>query len=44
MTNPVIHDFVVLIFVYNDILNYPTNRKLREVGMSQVKNLFGHYA
>ena len=40
MTNPVIHDFVVLIFVYNDILNYPTNRKLREVGMSQVKNLF----
>lgn len=40
MKNPVIHDFVVLLFVYNDILNYPSNRKLREVGMTQVKNLF----
>ncbi len=40
MANPVIHDFVVLLFVYNDILNYPANRKLRAVGMSQVKELF----
>lgn len=40
MTNPVVHDFVVLLFVYNDILNYPANRKLRSVGMSQVKDLF----
>lgn len=40
MANPVIHDFVVLLFVYNDILNYPANRKLRAWGMGNVKHLF----
>jgi len=40
MQNPVIHDFIVLLFVYNDILNYPNNRKLREKGMEKVNVLF----
>ena len=40
MENPVVHDFVVLLFVYYDILNTPANRAMREKGMRQVKELF----
>ena len=40
MENPVIHDFVVLLFVYYDILNTPSNRNMRDKGMQQVKELF----
>ena len=40
MTNPVIHDFVVLLFVYYDILNTPSNRKMRKKGMDSIKQLF----
>ncbi|MBE5882443.1 MAG: Abi family protein [Lachnospiraceae bacterium] len=40
MQNPVIHDFVVMLFVYNDILNYPANRDLRSEGMEKVHKLF----
>lgn len=40
MENSVVHDFVVMLFVYNDILNYPANRKLRKDGMEQVEKLF----
>lgn len=40
MQNPVIHDFVVMLFVYNDILNYPANRDLRKEGMEEVNKLF----
>ncbi len=36
MENPVIHDFVVLLFVYNDILNYPANRDFRKRGMDDL--------
>ncbi len=36
MENPVIHDFVVLLFVYNDILNYPANRDFRKRGMDEL--------
>ena len=40
MENPVIHDFVVLLFVYYDILNTPANRSMREKGMAAIKELF----
>ena len=40
MENPVVHDFVVLLFVYYDLLNTPANRKMREKGMKQIKELF----
>lgn len=40
MENPVIHDFVVLLFVYYDILNTNANRSMREKGMNEVKKLF----
>ena len=40
MENPVVHDFVVLLFVYYDILNTPANRNMRDKGMQQVKELF----
>lgn len=40
MQNPVIHDFVVMLFVYSDLLNYPANRDLRKEGMEEVNKLF----
>ncbi len=40
MQNPVIHDFVVMLFVYNDLLNHPANRDLRAEGMAKVNELF----
>ena len=40
MQNPLIHDFVVMLFVYNDLLNYPANRELRKEGMKEVNKLF----
>lgn len=40
MQNPVVHDFVVLLFVYWDILNTPANRHMREKGFQDLKELF----
>lgn len=40
MENPVIHDFVVLLFVYCDVLNTSANRSMREKGMEEVRKLF----
>jgi abortive infection bacteriophage resistance protein len=40
MSNPVIHDFVALLFVYSDLLNYPANRNMREKGIETVKHFF----
>lgn len=40
MHNPVIHDFVVLLFVYFDILNTSANRSMREKGIDELKKLF----
>lgn len=40
MENPVIHDFVVLLFVYYDILNTAANRNMRDKGMKNIKKLF----
>ena len=40
MENPVIHDFVVLLFVYYDLLNTAANRNMRDKGMKRVKKLF----
>ena len=40
MENPVVHDFVVLLFVYWDILNTAANRHMRERGFAELKNLF----
>lgn len=40
MENPVVHDFVVLLFVYYDLLNTAANRNMREKGMNRVKELF----
>lgn len=40
MENPVIHDFVVLLFVFYDIMNTEANRKMRDKGMKSVRKLF----
>lgn len=40
MSNPVIHDFVTLLFVYSDLMNYPANRNMREKGIETVKYFF----
>lgn len=40
MENPVVHDFVVLLFVYWDILQSPSNRRMREKGFADLKELF----
>lgn len=40
MENPVIHDFVVTLFVYYDALNTVGNRAVRDRGMAEVRHLF----
>lgn len=40
MENPLIHDFVVLLFVYNDILSNKANQHLRDKGMNNIRTLF----
>lgn len=40
MENPVIHDLVVLLFVYWDILNTNANRNMRSKGFADLKDLF----
>lgn len=40
MTNPVIHDFVALLFVYNDLLKVAPNRKMRDKQMEKLKDFF----
>ena len=40
MENPVIHDLVVLLFVYRDILNTSKNRNMRDKGFNELKKLF----
>lgn len=40
MTNPVIHDFVALLFVYNDLLKDAANRKMRDKRMGELNEFF----
>lgn len=40
MQNPVIHDFLVLLFVYFDILNTSANRSMRDKGIDDLDRLF----
>ena len=40
MTNPVIHDFVALLFVYNDLLKNSANRKMRDKRMEALDHFF----
>lgn len=40
MQNPIIHDFVALLFVYNDLLKVGANRKMRENRMNELKMFF----
>lgn len=42
MENPVVHDFVVILFVYWDILDCFSNKKMREKGMNDLKDLFNN--
>ena len=39
MENPLIHDFIILLYVYNDLLNTPKNRSLRESGMNMLEDI-----
>ena len=40
MQNPVVHDLVVLLFVYFDILNTSANRSMRDKGIEDLDRLF----
>lgn len=40
MTNPIIHDFIALLFVYNDLLKVSPNRKMRDKQMEKLKDFF----
>ncbi len=40
MENKIIHDFVVLLFVYYDLMSTPRNRDMRDRGMYDVRKLF----
>lgn len=40
MENPIIHDFVALLFVYNDLLKVGANRKMRDKKMCELKTFF----
>lgn len=40
MKNPVVHDFIVLLFVYFDLLNTKSNRNMRAHGLDDLENLF----
>lgn len=40
MENPIIHDFVSLLFVYNDLLKISATRKMRDAKMVELVNFF----
>ena len=40
MKNPVVHDFIVLLFVYFDLLNTKSNRNMRAHGLEDLEHLF----
>lgn len=40
MSNPVIHDFVALLFVYNDLTKESANRKMRDARMQELNHFF----
>ena len=40
MKNPVVHDFIVLLFVYFDLLNTKSNRNMRVHGLEDLEHLF----
>ncbi len=40
MANPIMHDFVALLFVYNDLLKVSPNRKMRDKEMKKLKEFF----
>lgn len=40
MANPIIHDFVALLFVYNDLLKNVANRDMRDKRMNELNSFF----
>lgn len=40
MKNPIIHDFVTLLFVYNDIMKYSATKAIRNKKMSEIREQF----
>ena len=40
MSVPVIHDFVTLLLVYNDLLDRPQNRRMKDRRMQEVRHFF----
>ena len=40
MKNPVIHDFVTLLFVYNDVMKVSATKKARNRKMEEICHLF----
>ncbi len=38
MENPILHDFVALLFVYNDLLKMSATRKVRDIGMEKLRD------
>ena len=40
MKNPVVHDFIVLLFVYFDLLNTGNNRRMRAHGLEDLEEFF----
>ena len=40
MKNPVIHDFVTLLFVYNDVMKVSATKKVRNKKMQEIRTLF----
>ena len=40
MSIPVVHDFVTLLLVYNDLLNNPQNHRMKERTIKKVKDFF----
>lgn len=40
MKNPVIHDFIALLFVYNDIMKVSATKKMRNDKMGEIKHFF----
>ena len=40
MKNPVIHDFVTLLFVYNDVMKVSATKNVRNKKMQEIRTLF----
>lgn len=40
MENPIIHDFIALLFVYNDLLKTSTTKQMRDMKMKELQKFF----